>query len=122
MFILFGFGKKTVKDFSVKGEIQCRRCNNTKNWAYKKVTTWFTLFFVPVIPYSTAYVRVCPICGEHDKLSKENFMSVVENNTIVDVDLKYDGMTETQANYMKEMAAIKSEQESSENVKEAQDG
>ena len=114
MFILFGFGKKTVKDFSVKGEIQCRRCNNTKNWDYKKVTTWFTLFFVPVIPYSITYVRVCPICGENDKLSKEDFMSVVESNSIVDVEAHYEGMTDTQANYMKEMAAIKSEQKGSE--------
>lgn len=111
MFILFGFGKKTVKDFSVKSEIRCRRCNNMEDWEYKKVTTWFTLFFVPVIPYSTAYVRVCPICGENDKLSKEDFMSIVESNTIVDVEAKYDDMTETQANYMKELDAIKSDQQ-----------
>ena len=76
------------------------------------MTTWFTLFFIPVIPYSKAYVRVCPICGELDKLTKENFMSIVEGGTVekvVDVDSRFEGKTETQANYMREMAAFKSE-------------
>lgn len=112
MFILFGFGHKTVKEFGGQGEILCRRCNNTREWSYKKITSWFTLFFIPIIPYSTNYVRVCPICGEHDKLSKETFLAIVEGGEpgeTVDVDSHYEGMTETQANYMREMNAIKVE-------------
>lgn len=111
MFILFGFGHRTIKDHDMGEEILCRRCNNKRPWQYKKITTWFTLFFIPVIPYRVEYVRVCPICGEHDKMSKEDFMSVLEDGAIINADSAYEGMTDTQANYMREMDAVKREME-----------
>jgi len=116
MFVLFGWGKKTVKDFHVNQVIHCNHCNNTKPWQYKKVTSWVTLFFIPVIPYQIQHIRVCPICGQHDKMSKEDFSAIVEDGVTVDIGgLKAarkgnDGKTETQANYLREMAALKAEE------------
>lgn len=114
MLLLFGFGKKTVKDYGTKEVIHCKRCNNMKKWQYKKTITWFTLFFVPVIPYQTTYARVCPICGNSEKLTKDEFNGIVEEVQVLEGATKskasrYAGMTETQINYTKEMASVKAE-------------
>lgn len=124
MFLLFGFGKRTVKDYGAKEVIHCQRCNNAKQWQYKQTRTWFTLFFVPVIPYKTTYSRVCPICGNSEQLTKDEFSGIVEEVQIIEgktksEDSQYAGMTETQANYMKEMAAIKIEKARANETKES---
>jgi hypothetical protein len=36
-------------------------------------TTWFTLFFVPVIPYNKYYFFHCEVCNRGFELSKEEF-------------------------------------------------
>ncbi len=114
MLLLFGFGKKTVKDYGAKEVIHCKRCNNAKQWQYKKTRTWFTLFFVPMIPYQTTYARVCPICGNSEELTKDEFNGIVEEVQVIEGQTKskasrYAGMTKTQINYTKEMAAFKAE-------------
>lgn len=114
MFLLFGFGKRTVKDYGTKEVIHCPHCNNDRPWQYKKTKTWFTLFFVPVIPYQTTYTKNCPICGYSVTLTKEDFEGSVEEVRIVEGPTKkkasaYAGKTETQANYIKELASVKAE-------------
>ena len=102
MFIMFGWGKQTVKEFGSHDSRNCPRCNNRKPWIYRKYTTWFTLFFIPVIPYSSFYAKTCPICGHGEKMGKEAFMNEVE----MSLD-PYGGKTETQANYLMEIAGGK---------------
>jgi hypothetical protein len=41
----------------------CPRCHNEVVLAYVVVTRWFTLFFLPVIPFGRRRVLVCPICS-----------------------------------------------------------
>ncbi len=62
MFVIFGWGKVTRKILRYMGIHTCSHCGNTQEWNLVKVRTWFTLFFVPVIPYSTKYVAMCPVC------------------------------------------------------------
>jgi hypothetical protein len=62
MFILFGFGKQTVKDHGDCLAGTCPRCHNQVTLRHLQLTTWFTLFFLPVIPYKRARVLICPIC------------------------------------------------------------
>lgn len=114
MFLLFGFGKKTVKGYGSEEVILCQRCNNAKQWQYRKTKTWFTLFFIPVIPYQTSYEKVCPICGNSVTLSKDDFYGGVEEIQVIEGQTKseasrYKGMTKTQVNYRKEVAAVKTE-------------
>lgn len=132
MFIIWGFGHKTVKRFTLMENTVCRRCNNTVNREMLKVTTWFTLFFIPLIPYSKKYFITCPICGggaeisryEYDEMSRAAGAGQGYAAPGVQYDsghasepteeqkaeiaarqeaMKYHGKTETQIAYLKQM-------------------
>jgi hypothetical protein len=76
--------------------------------------TWFTLFFIPVIPYSSKYCITCPNCGSYEELSKEEFERIkmdlksTEGNNMSSVDdrIKYAGKSETQINFLKQMEEL----------------
>lgn len=109
MFILFGFGKRTVKDLGETGKVRCGRCGNVRPWQYKKVTTWFTLFFVPVIPYKNLYVKECPICRAALEVDKNEIDGSGPNN-VNDIH-ENDGRTEVQRNYLRQMEELKNNKE-----------
>ena len=134
MFIIWGFGKKTVKSFGLMPLRTCARCNNNIQYEILKVTTWFTLFFIPIIPYRVERFLVCPICHTAQPVSKEDFerlILIVQNgdepmpqdaqtNAQADElalkmaeELKYAGKTPTQIEYLKQMEAA--EREKAEN-------
>ena len=82
-----------------------------------KLTTWFTLFFIPIIPYKRQYLLVCPICGQAQQVTREEFDSLaagaVENNqsplgqpALSSDDLKYAGKTPTQIAFLKHMESV----------------
>ena len=64
MFFIFGWGRQTNKEFGPTVLIECPNCNNTKFWILVKRRTWFTFFFIPVIPFSSKDFLLCPVC-EH---------------------------------------------------------
>ena len=104
MFLIFGFGhRKFKREGTVKGN--CTRCNNTVDKELVKATSSFTLFFIPVIPYSTKYLLVCPICSESYELSKEEFYRMAQGADIPPFVPAQDftGKTPTQINYLKQM-------------------
>lgn len=113
--IIFGWGKTTKKFVAQVFEKTCSYCNTTEIWRLCIVRTWFTLFFIPVIPYKTAHCIICPKCGSYIPLTKEQFeqfkldlsRSSAPSNGIpassIESDLKYSGKTETQTNYLKQM-------------------
>jgi hypothetical protein len=61
-FFIIGFGKRTVDRLGSAGVRVCPNCGNRAEWSTVKVRSWVTLFFVPVFPYRTAIVSICPIC------------------------------------------------------------
>lgn len=79
MFFVFGFGKQTVKDYGATPEQYCGHCHNQSPRRLAKATTWFTLFFIPVIPYRTRYMLLCPICGNAQELPKEEFEEIIRS-------------------------------------------
>ena len=44
------FGTRGVKSTISQGEFNCPQCETTKNYKLKKVTQFFTLYFIPLIP------------------------------------------------------------------------
>jgi len=78
MFVLFGFGKQTLKKHGPVFKSRCDRCNNEELWILYTRRTWFTLFFIPVIPYSTEYLLVCPICSYGVVITREKFDELKE--------------------------------------------
>lgn len=62
IFILFGFGKKTVHPQGAAFIHRCPSCEHEVEWQLVTIRSWFTLFFIPVIPYKTQDMVVCPRC------------------------------------------------------------
>lgn len=60
--IFFGWGRQTVLNIGVVFKNVCTHCHNEDYWVLTKITTWFTLFFVPIVPYDTKYFLSCPVC------------------------------------------------------------
>lgn len=117
MFILFGFGHRTSKSYGSVTQNICANCKNYVKREVVKFTSWFTLFFIPIIPYSTEYALCCPICKRAEQLSKAEFNEIIDEGLIIsDVDNKsdkdkYRGKTETQIAYLKQMEEFKAERE-----------
>ncbi len=60
--IIFGWGRQTIKQIGAVFKTLCNHCHNEEYWILARITTWFTLFFIPIIPYSTKYFLSCPVC------------------------------------------------------------
>lgn len=60
--IIFGFSGRT-KDLGEAVPTECPRCHNQVFFHLMTRTRWFSLFFIPLIPYSSRHLLVCPICG-----------------------------------------------------------
>jgi len=83
------------------------------------IRTWFTLFFIPIIPYKTKYVIGCPKCGSYIELTEEQFEKM-KSDIVGGVDkpnmnpsedfLRYQGKNGTQANFLKHMEEHKNKQ------------
>ncbi|MFJ4964098.1 hypothetical protein EES43_20410 [Streptomyces sp. ADI96-02] len=49
----------------------CGWCGNPAAHTLRKKVTKFTLFFVPLFPFSTKYSTQCTFCGGEQKISAE---------------------------------------------------
>jgi hypothetical protein len=136
MFFVFGWGRQTVKTHGPVEVYHCDHCNNDKHWTLYTRRTWFTLFFIPVIPYSTEHLMLCPICNYGVKVENEKFnelraiaecnsdlinnkitreehesrinsLSTVNNGGYSEENLN--GKTETQLNYIRQMRELEEE-------------
>ncbi|WP_019928695.1 zinc-ribbon domain-containing protein [Nocardia sp. BMG111209] len=49
----------------------CGNCHNPAAHTLRKVVTWFTLFFIPLIPLSTKHTLQCTFCGAPSDVPKD---------------------------------------------------
>ncbi|MEU1893689.1 zinc-ribbon domain-containing protein [Streptomyces pristinaespiralis] len=49
----------------------CGHCGNPSAHTLRKRVTKFTLFFVPLFPFSTKYSTQCTFCGAEQQISSE---------------------------------------------------
>ncbi|MBT2396428.1 zinc-ribbon domain-containing protein [Streptomyces sp. ISL-100] len=49
----------------------CGSCGNPAAHTLRKRVAKFTLFFVPLFPYSTKYTTQCTFCGAEQKVTQE---------------------------------------------------
>ncbi len=67
--IIFGWGHVTNKQYGATLADNCSNCNNDSWWHLLRNRKWFTLFFIPVIPYKTKYFLMCPVCSQAVELT-----------------------------------------------------
>ncbi|OQA15195.1 MAG: hypothetical protein BWY64_02966 [bacterium ADurb.Bin363] len=137
MFVIFGWGRQTIKKHGPVFRSRCDRCNNEEMWQLYTRRTWFTLFFIPVIPYSTEHLLICPVCSYGAVITREKFEElkgvadcnmdlmnkkitedehknrigqlVQQKNDRYNANKNYElsGKTETQINYLRQMEEIR---------------
>lgn len=71
--IIFGFGRRRNRDYGQGRSYTCPNCRNNVRYQLIMSREWFSLFFIPVIPYSRQYLEMCPICRYGGQLSKAEF-------------------------------------------------
>ena len=69
--IIFGWNRQTIWTLGAVFRQLCSNCHNEEYWVLIRRTTWFTLFFIPVIPYNTEWLLLCPVCKYGVKLGAE---------------------------------------------------
>ena len=79
MFIMMGI-RDLDSDLGIVDYLHCNSCNNDSNWKLRRTTSWFTLFFIPVIPYRRVYYVYCPICHWTAKVPREEAKRIMEKN------------------------------------------
>ncbi len=55
----------------------CGHCRAQTGHAVIRHWTWFTLFFIPLIPLWKSYFVVCPGCGEKTKIKKSDAKKMI---------------------------------------------
>ena len=111
--IVFGWGKVTKRFIGGIYNRTCRNCSRTSIWQLCIMRVWFTLFFIPIVPYKKKYQIACPNCGSYIELTQaqfeemKTFMLTSNSGEAISTDIpdsmKYAGKTEAQINYLKLM-------------------
>ncbi|WP_093799060.1 zinc-ribbon domain-containing protein [Streptomyces sp. Wb2n-11] len=65
------FGSKSYLYQLAMLTLACGRCGNPAAHTLKKRVSKFTLFFVPLFPFSTKYTTQCTFCGAEQQVSQE---------------------------------------------------
>jgi hypothetical protein len=71
MFFLFGWGHRTTKEMGPTMAGSCGNCRNETWFHLFSYRTWITLFFIPVIPYESRTLLLCPVCTSGLELNGE---------------------------------------------------
>jgi len=78
MFFIFGWNRPSITDYGPVKQELCRNCRNTEMWHLRKVSRYFTLFFIPIFPHDSEILYLCPICNHGIQLSHGDFESYKE--------------------------------------------
>ena len=78
MFIIFGWGRRTMKTLGWIPPQMCPNCHNERPWVVMRIRRWFTVFFIPVLPYESGYVAMCPICSRGFDVDRSTAFGLVQ--------------------------------------------
>ena len=74
--IIFGWNHQIIKQIGVAFKHLCNHCHNEEYWILTRISTWFTLFFIPIFPYEIKYFLSCPICKFGLTLNREQIKEI----------------------------------------------
>jgi len=75
MFVIFGI--KRLKRRLATMFALCGQCRTPAAQVVVRMSTWFSLFFIPVIPLGHRYSSTCTFCGMSTKLDKAQALQMV---------------------------------------------
>ena len=62
MFFIFGWGHRTTRQYVPTISAKYTNCGNETWFHLLAYRNWFTLFFIPIIPYESKNLLLCPVC------------------------------------------------------------
>lgn len=74
--IIFGWGYETRKEYGPTLLARCPNCNNEVFLYLFHIRVWFTLFFIPVIPYESKWHLLCEVCSRGVELNGDDIEKV----------------------------------------------
>lgn len=80
--IIFGWGHVTKKHYGPTMALKCPNCNNDTWLQLYRYRKWFTLFFIPVIPYSSTHFLSCTVCSQGVELDGEQIDRAKQLNAL----------------------------------------
>jgi hypothetical protein len=101
--IIFGYRGGKRKDLGEALPMRCPRCNNATFYRYMTVTSWFSLFFIPVIPLKRRDYLVCPVCTRALALRKDQREMA---SRLVELTTRYRAGEIAEADYQAQLRAI----------------
>ena len=69
MIVIWG-SRNTKKVLGNAGVYTCTHCQRAIIFQVIRVRTWFTLFWIPIFPYSNKYFVMCPTCSNGYDITK----------------------------------------------------
>jgi zinc-ribbon family len=75
MFLIFGIKRMNRRLATVLA--LCAQCHTPAAQVVVRLSTWFSLFFIPVIPLGSKYVSTCTLCGKSVKIDKVQALQMV---------------------------------------------
>jgi len=75
MFLIFGI--KRLKHRMATSFALCGQCGTPAAQVIVRIGTWFSLFFIPIIPLGNKYISTCTLCGKSTKLDKAQALAMV---------------------------------------------
>lgn len=82
--IIFGWGHQKIKNYGPVFKHRCNHCNNEDIWQLVGISTWFTLFFIPIFPYESKHMLICPVCNYGAKVESsevEKLKQLAQSNS-----------------------------------------
>ncbi|HEV8536660.1 MAG TPA: zinc-ribbon domain-containing protein [Candidatus Limnocylindria bacterium] len=70
MAIIWGYRRPAAKDLGPVLAVTCSSCGALDFWHLHRSMTWFTLFFIPVLPLLRQHFLLCPKCGNGMELER----------------------------------------------------
>jgi len=78
MFVIFGWGRRTMRTLGWLPPQMCPNCHNEGPWVVMRIRRWFTLLFIPVLPYESGYVAMCPICSRGFDIDRSTAFGLIQ--------------------------------------------
>ena len=82
LMIIWGWGRRTFRRYGPVVYQTCSNCHNTNWFNLIGIRRWFTLFFIPIIPYSSKHTLICPVCSRGRELGGADLAHAKQLNQI----------------------------------------
>lgn len=79
MFLIWGFRTRTK--ILARLLLVCHACSKPASQAVAQRVRWFTLFFIPLIPFNRKHLMQCAMCGHVSQVTKEDAARLVQSAT-----------------------------------------